>query len=403
MVFKTSPFKPQRRHTDGFKKFGIVVLAVAIIGLGFFSAKPIMNLLGNIKISTPSKSSVSEKSNSSATTSGNKSNNTINNKEIRAAYIPAAELTPEGINSFIEFAKANNVNGAVIDLKNSEGIIVYSSTVQRAIDCQAISKTPVDLKNFVTKLKNSGIYTIAKLMCFKDTAGSNNNYKLAASLYGGAGRWNYNFQRWLNAYKQENWDYLSAIGSEACDMGFDEVMLDEVKFPDKGSTNKIDYGEDASKPRSEAINGFIKYITDKLHEKKVKVSLCTLPLSVYDKGSDESGQIFDFSTLNVDLLSPRFDPTSFRISRNFAVTVGGKAFSAPEQTAADIISTAMNETFQKIKSVNSKIGIRPFIQCYDAYGVTFGANEINAQSKAVTDAGGSGYIYFNENGVYNLK
>ena len=34
-------------------------------------------------------------------------------------------------------------------------------------------------------------------------------------------------RKYLNAFVKSTWDYLTEIGAEAADMGFDEVMLDE--------------------------------------------------------------------------------------------------------------------------------------------------------------------------------
>lgn len=402
MVFKQSPFKPRPRYRKGLKKIFLFILGIAIVGAGFFSAKPIMSFLGSIEIgsnSSENTKSISEPATSGSIQTGNEPD-IPESKEIRAVYLPTKELTPEGMNSFINFAKENNINGVVIDLKDSDGILIYESTTPRAVETGAIAKAPADINNIVMKLKDSGIYTIARLICFKDAVSSSKDYTLAVQISGG-GRWRYNHQRWLNAYEQRNWEYLTAIGLEAADIGFDEIMLDEVKFPDKGSLQLIDYGEASSTLKSDAVNNFVNFAADKLHEKKVKVSLSAPPSAVIDKGTSESGQIFDFSSLKVDILSPRFEPSSFRIDKS--TTIGGTTYSEPEQAPADIITAALTQTNGKLKAANSKILIRPFLQCYDANGVTFGAAEAKLQSDAALNADSIGYIFFNEIGKYELK
>jgi len=216
----------------------------------------------------------------------------------------------------------------------------------------------------------------------------------------GGGQWWYNYQKYLNPFVQSTWEYLTQIGAEAADMGFDEVMLDEVRFPDRGSLHLIDYGEYKNASKAEAINGFIAYITDALHAKKVKVSLVLAPYAAFEDDNGESGQDIDFAALKVDFLSPHFEISGFKRSGSSVVTVGGNEYKGAEKNFEPILSTAVKLTSQRLKESGCKAVLRPWLQAYNSGSFVFSADVIRTQIELCRQNGAYGYLLYNEKGEY---
>ena len=64
---------------------------------------------------------------------------------------------------------------------------------------------------------------------------------------------------WLSPYASDATEYLTAVVKECADLGFEEIVLDDVQFPDYGRTERIVYepGQDSDESRIAAINAFL--------------------------------------------------------------------------------------------------------------------------------------------------
>lgn len=335
--------KYRRRNSSGFF---VIVLAIFIIVIGYFSAGSILKFFGNISKSITTKQNVSS-SVSKVDENENIQNKFINN--IRGIYIPIATInTPEGINSVIALSKRTEINAVVLDIKGEDGKLNFNSQNGAAISAGAISENKADFKEINNKLKAAGIYSIARMVCFKDNFMPKANAAFSVQLSGG-GRW-WNSFYWLNPYSEDAKNYLYAIGEEAVALGFDELMLDEVKFPDNGRTELLGYGEiSKTVTKADALNGFVNTMADKVHQKNIKLSLCVAAqVSLSDMTNHLSGQSFDYANLNVDYFSPYFQISSI-------------ASYSPNSDSVQAIQFAVAETNKKISS-NSKINLRPWVE-----------------------------------------
>src|SRR5690606_25163847 len=122
-------------------------------------------------------------------------------------------------------------------------------------------------------LKANGVYTIARIVAFKDRRAASGRPDLAIKTASGTVWKDNKGNAWLNPYNRESWEYLLEIAMEAVEHGFDEIQFDYVRFPTDGNRKLIDYGEAKERESmSEAIAAFMKYATEKLNKKGVFVS-----------------------------------------------------------------------------------------------------------------------------------
>lgn len=164
---------------------------------------------------------------------------------VKALYITAAIATvPSYVDEYVDLIERTELNAIVIDLKSDLrddlGLIYYDSQVPLAREL-GLSADYIDMPGLVQRLKEKGIYTIARIQLFShDNVLSDARpewsirYKDGGEVYAdypagldGGIRYAY-----LDPTNKNVWDYNIQLGIEAALMGFDEINYDYVRFPD---------------------------------------------------------------------------------------------------------------------------------------------------------------------------
>lgn len=133
----------------------------------------------------------------------------------------------------------------MLDVKDPKGNFFYSSAVgsgrSSAVDTEAMDA-------LIKKLDSKGMYLIARLPALRDYSFGLNHTDNGLFVSSGAYLWaDDDYCYWLDPTKQGTVTYLVEIVSELKNLGFDEVVLDEFRFPD---TDNLKFGGD----RLEALN-----------------------------------------------------------------------------------------------------------------------------------------------------
>jgi len=120
--------------------------------------------------------------------------------------------------------------------------------------------TPLyDPKELLAQLKAHGIYSIARMVVFKDPLVAAGRPDLAVRDEKTGGLWyDMNGTPWVNAFNQELWQANADLGAELAQLGFDEVQYDYIRFPSDGDLRTTDFGRDYSEEnRRAAITGAV--------------------------------------------------------------------------------------------------------------------------------------------------
>ena len=244
-----------RKKRHPFRWILLILACIVLVFVGYSVAGPVMNFFRNITSSEPSSSiadisseapvssensSLSQPSASSSSASSQSAGAQVSGT--KAVWLPVDTLTGDGLESFIALAKKTGVNAVVVDIKLEDGTLTYASNLEAPKTAGAVADDAPDLVAALTDLKDAGIKPIARMSCFKDSIA-----KLA--IRAGAIQYKPNPQltwldaskanggkSWLNPYSDVAAQYLIDIASEAVDMGFEQVMLESVQFPDKGGS-----------------------------------------------------------------------------------------------------------------------------------------------------------------------
>ena len=110
----------------------------------------------------------------------------------------------------------------------------------------------------VDVLAEEDYYMIARVVAFQDPYLANLKPEQAIRNADGSLWRDRDGRLWLNPYDERNWEFIRDIALWACEMGFDEVQLDYVRFPDSArgleQTSVLMPGFDKYDSRGDAVS-----------------------------------------------------------------------------------------------------------------------------------------------------
>lgn len=311
----------------------------------------------------------------------------------------ALYLTVYGIGSRVlrenalKIAEETEINSLVIDVKGDKGLIPFKSTVPFAAEIGAQKVITVrDMKELVRSLKAKGMYTIARIVVFKDNLLAGANPDLAVRNSGGEIWRDRERLAWVDPFRKEVWEYNINIAVEAAQNGFDEIQFDYVRFPDAG-------GVVFSKPNTEenrvgAITGFLAEARKRLSPYNVFVAGDIFGYVCWNLDDTKIGQRLDGLASSLDYISPMLYPSGFRF--------GIPGYRIPVAHANEIVYLSLKRAQERTRLPT--IRFRPWLQAFRDYAFDrreFKGQGITDQIKAAEKFGSHGWMLWNPRNVYS--
>ncbi|MCU0616843.1 MAG: putative glycoside hydrolase, partial [Gemmatimonadaceae bacterium] len=208
---------------------------------------------------------------------------------VRALYVNAwAAGSRSRMADLIRIADATEINAFIIDIKESDTYLTYDGTrIPLALEIGADQRPATKwLPALIDTLNAHGIFSIARIVVFKDRMLADKKPELAIRHANGSVWKDNKGGPWVNPYDKRVWDYNIAIAKEALDMGFGELQWDYVRFPDVTSSARavMRYPGSDSVSRADNIRAFIAYSKAQLAEYKVPVTADVFGLSTHLEG-----------------------------------------------------------------------------------------------------------------------
>lgn len=148
---------------------------------------------------------------------------------IHAKYISAENVTAANLEYCAATFSDLNADALVLQLKPVSGRLSYFSTLAVA-DSYDVNGTEA-LGEALTALKDKGAYLVAEISCLADDAMASRNTPLALRD-GSGGVLTDGTGAWLDPYNLETRAYITGLMEEIAAMGFDEVLLVNIAYPD---------------------------------------------------------------------------------------------------------------------------------------------------------------------------
>jgi len=344
-------------------------------------------------------------------------------------YLPVNHaMDPSSLKPYLEVISNRNLNMVVIDMKDDYGRLRFTP-VNTAISDKGRVFRPLDIDSLLRDFKSRGIYTIARIVVFKDPVlaakegskyavwdGKNNKqwagyydtkqqagtgtpansaYEtvvLPSSEPGMEVLRTYYDERWVDPYSEVVWEYTAAVAAELHERGFDEIQFDYIRFP----TDGVNLGDaryrwqENNMDMESAILSFLRHIRSRV---RAPISIDIYGANGWYRTGARTGQEVELLAPWVDVICPMYYPSHFE-----------QDFLAHAPTELRPWRIYYTGTLRTARIGRGQIIVRPYVQAfylnvsYDRkyYDLDYVRREV----QGVREAGRGGLTYWNNSGRY---
>lgn len=240
----------------------------------------------------------------------------------------------------MSLAEDTAINALVFDTKQEGGRVFYDTKVALAHEAGAVAAT-YDPGARIAEAKAAGLYTITRIVTFED------------DFWAGA-RPDVGFEGgWINPTVTEAWEYPIALAEEACDLGFDEVQFDYIRFPSEEAAQSSGQLDMEQEDRVAVIEGFVHAASERVRAQGCAISADVFGIIV-SAGNDQGiGQTPEAMSRHLDVFSPMIYPSHY--------SQGWLGFDDPNEHPYDVTSDAIEDAKARIEP---GVILRPWLQAF---------------------------------------
>jgi hypothetical protein len=265
---------------------------------------------------------------------------------------------------------------------------------------QAGARGPIRWGGFdatLQQLKARGVYTIARIVVFKDDVLA--RYRPAWALMDSrTGRpWvDQEGLAWIDPFQEEAWRYTLQLAREAAAKGFDEIQFDYLRFPSDGSIGAIRYSAPSTQAtRTRAVGRFLTAARQEIGA-HARLAIDVFGYTAFNENDTNVGQRIEDLARLVDVICPMAYPSAYH--------AGIPGYRNPVAHPYEVVIETVRRA--RARSRDARAVIRPWIQDFRDYAFDrrpFGPMEVRAQIKAATDGGASGWMLWNPRNRYTAE
>ena len=332
-------------------------------------------------------------------------------KQVRGIYItgPVAG-NEEVLNGVLDGALAAGINAVVIDFKEDQGRITCPVNAATVNAIGASIPYVRDMSGLIESLKGRGLYVIARVSAFRDSFLAEKKPEWSLTLPDGSLYRDRQGMAWVDPYRQEVWDYLLEVGTEAKDLGFDEVQFDYLRFPNEADAGQVVYDDAVIRGRSktDTILECANYLYENLASQGLFVSADVFG-TIIGSGVDSEmvGQSYTEMAKIMDYICPMIYPSHYS-SGNFGIEHPDmepyKTIFAALQKSGKVLSDASRADNHESRQAIVRPWLQDFTATYLGEGnyITYGAAEVAEEVRAVQDAGYEEWMLWSAANKYHL-
>jgi len=314
---------------------------------------------------------------------------------IRAIYVSYFTLGHEARRRHIsDLLATTEINALVIDVKGDNGLISYPTSIALAHEIGAARPSARDFDELMDFFRANNVYTIARIVTFKDHLFARAHPGWALRR-GGGGLWHDQGGRaWADPFARAAWEYYADLAEEAARFGFDEIQFDSVRFPVSSHEGMPQFSQSSSRESLvEAITAFLSYVRGRLSSLDVCVAANVFGYACWHEDAILIGQDIKRMADYLDVLCPKLYPSAFRRG----IPGYEYAVAYPYQ----IVYESVKRIFDQVSSLECRV--RPWIQDFPDFRFdrrVYGPNEVRAQMRGSFDGGGDGYMAWDPQNRY---
>jgi hypothetical protein len=347
-------------------------------------------------------------------------------------YLPVNHaLDSASLKPYLEVISDRGLDMVVIDMKDDYGRLRFQPH-SAALSGWGRVFRPVDIDSFLSDMKERGIYTVARVVVFKDPElarkdggvyavwdnrtgkpwegyydtrrkklppGQADEPSTAVTQILPADSGDYEILRtwydeqWVDPYSEEVWSYIAAIAVELHNRGFDEIQFDYIRFPTDGDNlGDARYRwRDAGMDMDSAIVSFLRHVRSRLD---APVSVDIYGANGWYRTGARPGQEVELLAPWVDVICPMYYPSHF--DQTFL------AQDPPEMRPYRIYYTG---SLRASRIARGRVLIRPWVQAfylnvsYDR--LYYNPDYVLRETRGVRDAAQVGLTYWKNSVRYD--
>lgn len=322
-------------------------------------------------------------------------------KEVRALYINAGAI--KNIDNYIKLAKDSNINAFVIDIKDNTSPAYPANAMKKysITNYNHALNSYDDYKKYIKLAKDEGFYLIGRITTFKDSYYVS-DHKESAIKNNNGDAFNHNGSYWPSVYYRGVWEFNVALALESVkELGFNEIQFDYVRFPDRITRLEregvINLGNTYNEEKAEALQNFIMYACDELHNVNAYCSIDVFGESASDYVT-AYGQFWPAISNVADVISAMPYPDHFN-PHEYGIDV--VVWTDPYK----LLNSWSKYVVAKQNIIPTPAVVRTWIQVYDTLkepSVLYDSNMVSDEIRALYDNGLNGG-FMTWNGSSNIN
>ncbi|MET0831447.1 MAG: putative glycoside hydrolase [Acidimicrobiia bacterium] len=294
---------------------------------------------------------------------------------------------PEVWSELLDLVDGTGVNALIIDTKDETGWVFHESSVELVEEIGALNNGHLyDVEQLIADMDAHGLYKITRITTFQDNFLAQAQPDIAIRDEVNGGLWtNDRGIHWLDATDRNAWEYPLDLAVEACELGFDEIQFDYIRFPSDGDVATADTDGDYAEPnRIATVRAFLREAYSRLNPMGCAVAADIFAITLTSDWDEGIGQKPEPLSQTVDVLSP--------MVYTYTYGRGWGGFDDPNEHAAEIVAMALDAGIDKDRGFAI---YRPWIQTWQ-----LNAEEINTVQGEVEQRG-LGWMIWSANTLYD--
>ena len=316
--------------------------------------------------------------------------------KVKALYLTfwGASNNSKTSKNLFKLIEQTDANAVVVDVKNEYGSTSFYTDFNQANSYGAHEdRTNRNIEKFMRKMKEKNIYTIARIVTFKDELQASNNPDYAIKRDENGSIWrNHDKMAWVDPFDKRSHEYAIRVAEEAAKIGFDEINFDYIRFPAKTGLKLAK--ENTQENRIKAIETFLDTAQKRLQKYGVFISVDTYGNICWSKDDNGIGQTVSSLAAHADYLAPMLYPSGF--------ASGSFYFDYPADHPYAVI-------YRSVKNIEDRIRtnrVRPWLQYFKDYAKKrrpYERFEIQEQIRATEDTDTNGWMMWSPSSRYHLE
>jgi hypothetical protein len=317
---------------------------------------------------------------------------------LRGLYVNRWAAIGSRMWQLVDVAQRTEVNALVIDVKDDRGLMLYGSRVPLAREIGADTLQPMSaarLRAVLDTMRVHGIYPIARIVVAKDPLLAERKGEWAVRRRDDPSKsWlDENGKPWLDPHQDGPWRYAAELACEAVDLGFSEVQLDYVRFPDEDRMwREAVFPLAGGRTRAQVIREQLQATRARLRPLGVPFTIDVFGLTATDTTDMGIGQRWEAFVDAADVVLPMMYPSHY--------APGTYRIGNPNARPYDTIDRGLKDVLRRTKGIADAAKVVPWYQDFTLGPPRYGPAQVRAQMEAGYANGFDDWILWNPGSRY---